>query len=56
MTILGERPLTPERARAQLAELRGRGLNFDPARVGRDHVAGVCDMIAETWLVRFQQV
>jgi uncharacterized protein (UPF0548 family) len=35
MAILGERPLTPERARARLAELRGRRLNFDPERVGR---------------------
>jgi uncharacterized protein (UPF0548 family) len=34
MAILGERPLTSEGARARLAELRGRGLNFDPARVG----------------------
>ena len=35
MAILGERPLTAERARVRLAELRGRPLNFDPARVGR---------------------
>jgi uncharacterized protein (UPF0548 family) len=35
MAILGERPLTVDRARARLAELRGRSLNFDPARVGR---------------------
>ena len=35
MAILGERPLTADRARARLAELRGRSLNFDPARVGR---------------------
>jgi uncharacterized protein (UPF0548 family) len=33
MAILGERPLTPEGARARLADLRGRRLNFDPARV-----------------------
>jgi uncharacterized protein (UPF0548 family) len=39
MAILGERPLTPERARARLAELRGRPLNFDPARVGRPTTA-----------------
>jgi uncharacterized protein (UPF0548 family) len=30
--ILGERPLTPERARARLADLRRRPLNFDPDR------------------------
>jgi uncharacterized protein (UPF0548 family) len=30
--ILGERPLTPERARARLADLRRRPLNFDPER------------------------
>jgi len=35
MAILGERPLTADRARARLAELRGRRLNFDPARIGR---------------------
>ncbi len=35
MAILGERPLTPERARARLAELRRLPLNFDPADVGR---------------------
>ena len=34
MAILGERPLTPERARARLVELRGQGLNFAPERVG----------------------
>jgi uncharacterized protein (UPF0548 family) len=34
MAILGERPLTAERARARLAELRAQPLNFDPARVG----------------------
>jgi uncharacterized protein (UPF0548 family) len=35
MAILGERPLTPERARARLADLRGRRLNFDPEDVSR---------------------
>jgi uncharacterized protein (UPF0548 family) len=29
--MLGERPLSPARARARLDELRRRGLNFDPA-------------------------
>ena len=32
MPILGERPLTPERARARLDDLRRRPLNFDPER------------------------
>ena len=32
MPLLGERPLTTERARALLAELRRRRLNFDPER------------------------
>jgi uncharacterized protein (UPF0548 family) len=34
MAILGERPLTPERARVRLADLRRRRLNFDPGGVG----------------------
>lgn len=32
MPLLGERPITPERARALLADLRRRRLNFDPER------------------------
>jgi uncharacterized protein (UPF0548 family) len=32
MPILGERPLTPERAPARLDDLRRRPLNFDPER------------------------
>jgi uncharacterized protein (UPF0548 family) len=32
--MLGDRPLTPERARALLEELRGRPVNFDPGAVG----------------------
>ena len=32
--MLGDRPLTPERARALLDELRGRPVNFDPGAVG----------------------
>jgi uncharacterized protein (UPF0548 family) len=39
MAILGERPLTAKQARARLDELRGRPLNFDPARVGRPTTA-----------------
>jgi uncharacterized protein (UPF0548 family) len=33
--MLGDRPLTPERARTLLAEMRARPVNFDPARVDR---------------------
>ena len=33
--MLGDRPLTPERARALLADMRSRPLNFDPASVDR---------------------
>jgi uncharacterized protein (UPF0548 family) len=39
MPILGDRPLTADRARARLAELRGRRLNFDPERVGHPTAA-----------------
>ena len=53
--MLGDPPLTPERARALLIDMRARPVNFDPARVGRSSGWHVDDLAAPLALGSFER-